>query len=88
MGSPMTLYFLNQQTQAWKDKYIKSWISLGGCWAGTVKALKVYAQGSYISTMIAPLLFLVFFISDLIWTYFDRLFCFYHAQAITSECEF
>lgn len=45
MGSPMTLYFLNQQTQAWKDKYIKSWISLGGCWAGTVKALKVYAQG-------------------------------------------
>jgi lysophospholipase-3 len=47
MGSPVTLYFLNQQTQAWKDKYVKSWISLAGCWAGTIKALKVYAQGSY-----------------------------------------
>lgn len=45
MGSPMTLYFLNRQSQAWKDKYIKSWISLAGCWAGTVKALKVFAQG-------------------------------------------
>lgn len=45
MGSPMTLYFLNQQTQAWKDKFVKSWISLAGCWAGTIKALKVYAQG-------------------------------------------
>lgn len=45
MGSPMTLYFLNHQTQEWKNKFIKSWISLAGCWAGTIKALKVYAQG-------------------------------------------
>lgn len=45
MGSPMILYFLNHQTQEWKNKYIKSWISLAGCWAGTIKALKVYAQG-------------------------------------------
>lgn len=45
MGSPMVLYFFNHQSQAWKDKYIKSWISLGGCFAGTVKALKVYAEG-------------------------------------------
>lgn len=45
MGSPMTLYFLNRQTQAWKDRYIQSWVSLAGCWAGTVKALKVFIQG-------------------------------------------
>ena len=45
MGSPMTLYFLNHQTQEWKNKYVKSWVSLAGCWGGTIKALKVYAQG-------------------------------------------
>lgn len=45
MGSPMMLYFLNQQTLAWKDKYIKSWVSLAGCFAGTIKAMKVYAEG-------------------------------------------
>lgn len=45
MGSPMVLYFLNQQPQEWKDHYIKTWISLAGCFAGTVKALKVYSQG-------------------------------------------
>ena len=45
MGSPMVLYFLNHQSQEWKDQYIKTWISLAGCFAGTVKALKVYSQG-------------------------------------------
>ena len=47
MGSPMTLYFLNRQTQEWKNKYIKTWISLAGCWSGTIKALKVFAQGMF-----------------------------------------
>lgn len=51
MGSPNTLYFLNQQPQAWKDKHIKSWVSLAGCWAGTVKALKVYIQGTCQNTL-------------------------------------
>ena len=41
----MILYFLHQQSQAWKDQYIQSWISLAGCFGGTVKALKVYSQG-------------------------------------------
>lgn len=45
MGGPMSLYFLNQQEQAWKDKYIKRMIALSGVWGGSVKAIKVYAMG-------------------------------------------
>uniref|UniRef100_A0A182QYF1 Phosphatidylcholine-sterol acyltransferase n=1 Tax=Anopheles farauti TaxID=69004 RepID=A0A182QYF1_9DIPT len=45
MGAPMTLHFLQQQTAAWKAKYVRRVISLAGAWAGSVKALKVYAIG-------------------------------------------
>lgn len=45
MGGPLTLVFLRQKTQAWKDKYIKALISLSGAYAGSVKALKVFAVG-------------------------------------------
>ncbi len=45
MGSTMALYFLNHQTQEWKDKYILSMITMGGVWGGTVRSLKVFAIG-------------------------------------------
>ncbi|KAJ8958547.1 hypothetical protein NQ314_006386 [Rhamnusium bicolor] len=45
MGGPMSLYFLNTQSQSWKDKYIKRIITLSGVWGGSVKAIKVYAIG-------------------------------------------
>lgn len=45
MGGPMSLYFLNAQTQDWKDRYIKSLVALSGAWGGSVKAIKVYAIG-------------------------------------------
>ncbi|KAF5269291.1 hypothetical protein FQR65_LT02592 [Abscondita terminalis] len=45
MGGPMSSYFLGMQPQAWKDKYIKSLVSLSGAWGGSVKAIKVYAIG-------------------------------------------
>lgn len=45
MGGPMSQYFLNLQTQEWKDKYIKCLVSLSGAWGGSVKAIKVYAIG-------------------------------------------
>lgn len=45
MGGPMSLYFLNLQTQQWKDQYIKRLVTLSGAWGGSVKAVKVYAIG-------------------------------------------
>lgn len=46
MGSHYVLYFLNHQPQAWKDKYIKGFISLGAPWGGAVKPLRVLASGN------------------------------------------
>lgn len=45
MGGPMTLVFLQRQSQKWKDKYINCLITLAAVWGGSVKALKVFAVG-------------------------------------------
>lgn len=47
MGGPMSQYFLNLQKQNWKDKYIKCLVTLSGAWGGSVKAVKVFAIGTY-----------------------------------------
>ncbi|XP_034101270.1 phospholipase A2 group XV [Drosophila albomicans] len=45
MGSPMTLVFLQEQTMEWKAQYVRRQISLAGAWAGSFKAIKVFAMG-------------------------------------------
>ncbi|KAJ0182152.1 hypothetical protein K1T71_002874 [Dendrolimus kikuchii] len=45
MGGVMTMHFLKLQTQRWKDQYIRRIISLSTPWAGSMKALKVFAIG-------------------------------------------
>ncbi|XP_028043903.1 group XV phospholipase A2-like [Bombyx mandarina] len=45
MGGRMALHFLQLQTQKWKDQYIRRMISLSTPWAGSMKAVKVFAIG-------------------------------------------
>ncbi|KAG5328630.1 PAG15 phospholipase, partial [Acromyrmex charruanus] len=45
MGGPMTLIMLQRQSQKWKDKYINAFITLSAVWAGSIKAVKVFAIG-------------------------------------------
>ncbi|EDO33966.1 predicted protein [Nematostella vectensis] len=45
LGCPYTLVFLNQQSTAWKDKYIKQWVALSGVWGGTTQLVRLFASG-------------------------------------------
>lgn len=52
MGCPNLRYFLSGKPQAWKDKYIRALVSLGGAWGGAVKALKAYASGENLGVVV------------------------------------
>jgi lysophospholipase-3 len=54
MGCPYALFYLNKKPQAWKDKYIRSMISLAGVYAGSVKAMKAYASGDNFGVVVVP----------------------------------
>ena len=44
-GGSMTLFFLSQQDQQWKDRYVRRWISLSGNIAGEVDNIQSVIQG-------------------------------------------
>lgn len=52
MGSNLALVFLQKQTPEWKTTYIARMISLAGAWAGSMKALKVFAMGDNLDAFI------------------------------------
>ena len=46
LGAPVSLHFLTAVVdQAWKDKYIHAYVSLGGAWAGATKSLQTIITG-------------------------------------------
>ena len=45
MGNPYLLTMLNKQSTGWKNKYVKSYVSLAGPWGGAVKTMRLMASG-------------------------------------------
>jgi len=54
MGCLHNLFFLNMNSQAWKDKYVRSMISLSGVYGGSVKAMKAFASGDNFGVIVIP----------------------------------
>jgi hypothetical protein len=48
MGNLILTLFLNEQSQGWKDKYIKHFYSISAPWAGTPKSLRDVISGDSI----------------------------------------
>lgn len=45
MGGRMILYFLQQMTTEWKEKYVEQIITLSSPWGGSVQALQAISVG-------------------------------------------
>ncbi|CAB3230343.1 unnamed protein product [Arctia plantaginis] len=51
MGGLMAVHFLRLQPQKWKDQYIRRLVSLSTPWAGSMKAVKVFAIGDNLGSV-------------------------------------
>ncbi|XP_064640579.1 phospholipase A2 group XV-like [Lineus longissimus] len=56
MGNIVFLYFLNHIDQLWKDKYISSYVSLAGPWAGAAKTVRIMASGDNLGVFVVETL--------------------------------
>ncbi|CAF0766669.1 unnamed protein product [Didymodactylos carnosus] len=52
MGGPFALYWLHQITPEFKEKYIRSIITIASPWGGAVKALRLMASGDNIDVYV------------------------------------
>lgn len=52
MGCPLSLTMLNNQSQVWKDKYIRALVSMGAPWGGAVKAIKAFGSGDNLGVIV------------------------------------
>ncbi|CAF0721102.1 unnamed protein product [Brachionus calyciflorus] len=53
MGNPVSLYWLNNfVSQAWKDKYLKNFVSLSAPWGGASKTMRLMASGDNIDIIV------------------------------------
>ncbi|VDN36215.1 unnamed protein product [Gongylonema pulchrum] len=49
MGNPVMLYFYNNiVSQAWKDKFIHSHVSVAGAWGGALQIVRLFASGEHL----------------------------------------
>ncbi|XP_060608560.1 phospholipase A2 group XV-like isoform X2 [Ruditapes philippinarum] len=56
MGNPLTLHLLNHMTKEWKDKFIKSFMSLAGVWGGAAKSIRLMISGDNLDVrFVSPL---------------------------------
>ncbi|XP_050407578.1 phospholipase A2 group XV-like isoform X2 [Patella vulgata] len=46
LGGCVSLYFLNNQSQSWKDKYISKYVTVSVPWGGTIKSLLLFTSGN------------------------------------------
>ncbi|CAF0944065.1 unnamed protein product, partial [Didymodactylos carnosus] len=52
MGGPFALYWLHHITPEFKEKYIRSMVTIAAPWAGAVKALRLMASGDNIDVYV------------------------------------
>ena len=55
LGCLHLLYFLLRQPQAWKDRFIDGFISLGAPWGGSIKPMIILASGERASDHLCPM---------------------------------
>lgn len=53
MGNPVLLYWLNNYVNlSWKDKFVRSFVSLAGVWGGAVKPVRLMASGDNLDIIV------------------------------------
>ena len=45
MGNPYVVYLLSDQSQAWKDKFVKAYVAMSAPFGGAVKTLRMLTSG-------------------------------------------